>query len=116
MHHDFAAELRGYRAELATAEQAGDDDRADAVRSEIGRVHGLLTSQAVQLLAVADGHEQTQMGVLAAQHRARAYALAANVPAAELPESLRDYGFRDADDSTPRETAVRRRGNTNKEN
>ncbi len=118
MHHDFAAELRGYHAELAGAEQAEDTDRADAVRAEIDRVHAALARSAEIELARADGFDGSNQGVIAAQHRQRAAELAGHVPASALPESLRHHGISDqetAEDTTPRETAVTRRGKTTKE-
>lgn len=121
MHHDLAAELRGYRAELATAEQADDTERADSVRAEIDRVHAALARSAEIQLAHADGYDDSNQGVVAAQHRERAAELAGHVPASVLPESLRHHGIRDgsqetAEDATPRETAVTRRGKITKEN
>jgi hypothetical protein len=118
MHHDLAAELRGYHAELASAEQAEDTDRADAVRAEIGRVHAALARAAEIQLAHADGYDASNQGVVAAQHRRRAAELAGHVPASALPESLRHHGISDqetTEDTTPRETAVTRRAKSNKE-
>lgn len=115
MHHDLAAELRGYKAELATAEQAEDTERADAVRAEIDRVHAALGRSAEIELARADGFDGSNQGVIAAQHRQRAAEFAGHVPASALPESLRHHGIETAEDATPRETAVIRRGKTTKE-
>lgn len=112
MHHDLAAELRGYHAELATALQAEDTEREAAVRAEIDRVHGQIVTKAQQHLAYADGYDASDQGVVAAQHRKHAADLAQHVPADRLPESLAHHGIRTAEDTTPRETAVVRRGKT----
>lgn len=70
--HDVAAELQGYRNELASAERYGKDERAGAVRKEIKRVEGEVRQVAEELEAKADAHEGDGQDALAAEARTEA--------------------------------------------
>lgn len=111
MSHDLIAELAGYQAELAGAEQQGKKDRAAAVRKEIDRVIGAAAARIAQLLARAENHETAGEDLSAAQARVEAKALARALPEEKLAKHLRALakppgGTETAVQSTPQQTAT----------
>lgn len=109
---DLIAELAGYRAELARYERDGKTDRAAAVRQQLDAAAANLTVEADKLDAQADNHTTAGQDLLAARatieaRRLRA-ALADLAPAVESAPAGET-----ASDSTPRETAVHRKGRSN---
>jgi hypothetical protein len=125
MAHDLIAELNGYRAELAGAEQRRNTDRVDAVRAEIDRVTTQAQARIEQLLAQAENHEDAGADLAAAQARVEAKALAKALPEESRPESVRALrataaggeppGAQNTAESTPREKAVTPRRRAGKE-
>lgn len=104
MSHDMLAELAGYRAELAGAEQHGESDRAEAIRGEIDRISAAVRGRVDELRAEATAHESNGQDVLAVNSRIEARRLAAGLPDDEPP------GTETATDKSPRETATTKRG------
>lgn len=103
--HDLLAELDGYRTELANAERAGRQDRADAVRPHLGRLAGLIEAEAARLDAQAETHENEGQDVLAAQARVEAKRLRRG---AQLTADASPAG-ENAADARPKETATTKR-------
>jgi hypothetical protein len=100
MLHDLAAELAGYRDELAHARAHRKAGRAAAIEAEMARVRALIAAQAGVLDADADRLPDGP----ATAARARAAALRGAA------------GLEDAGEHEPRETAVpTRRPNKAKE-
>ncbi|MFI0484884.1 hypothetical protein [Actinomadura sp. 9N215] len=110
--HDLAAELAGYRAELAHCEKYEKTERAELVNGEIERVEGEVRGVAESLERAAADHEDAGRDVLAAQARveARRYrellddgeAKPASRPVKRGPGRPRKET---AEDKTPREKA-----------
>lgn len=70
--HDLAAELDGYRAELAHCEKYDKPERAKLVRGEIERVEGEVREKADALERAAAEHERAGQDVRAAETRVEA--------------------------------------------
>lgn len=71
-NHDLAAELQGYRNELANVVAHGKDERAGAVREEITRVEGEVREVAEEYESKAEDHDAAGQDVLAAEARVEA--------------------------------------------
>lgn len=107
--HDLAAELQGYRNELANVEAHGKDERADSVREEIKRVEGEVRQVAEDLERKADEHDEAGQGVLAAEARAEASRYREHLGEEDKPAAAKRGAGRprkeNAADKTPKEQA-----------
>lgn len=104
--HDLAAELQGYRDELAECEARGLGERAGLVRREVARVEGEIRETAEGLEREAAEHDEAGQDVRAAEARVRAREFRALLPAE--PVAKRGPGRprkETARDKTPREKA-----------
>lgn len=105
--HDLAAELQGYRNELANVEAAGKDERAAAVREEISRVEEAVRERADALDQAAEAHDKAGQDIRAAEARveSRRYRDLLDDP---KPAARRGGGRprkETAEDKTPKEKA-----------
>lgn len=103
---DLIAELGGYQAELARYERLNLDARAQAVRDQVSRLVAVITTEAEKLDAAADNHMTAGQDL----HAARATVEARRLRAALVELGLLSEAAETAADTTPRETAVRKRG------
>lgn len=106
--HDLAAELLGYRAELARYERYDEDDRAAGVREQIERVEGDVRAEAERLEADADRYDEAGQGVPAAMARNEARRYRALLDEGQAAKPARGRGRprkETAEDKTPKENA-----------
>lgn len=103
-NHDLAAELEGYRAELAGLTRLGRADRAAEVRAQAALTVAALRERIAELRAVAEQHEREGRDAPAVQARVEARRLADQL------DAIPDLGGDDAADHAPTTTAVPRRG------
>ncbi|WP_141579661.1 hypothetical protein [Actinomadura sp. WMMA1423] len=104
--HDLAAELQGYRDELATCEARGLDERAGLVRKEITRVEDEIREAAEGLEREAAGHEEAGQDVRAAEARVKAREYREVLPAEARPKRGPGRPRKEtAEDKTPKERA-----------
>lgn len=110
--HDLAAELAGYRAELAHCEKYDRTARADLVSAEIARVTEEIQATAESLDRAAAEHQDAGRDVLAAQAREEARRYRGLLDEAEAKPAARPVKRgpgrprrETAEDKTPREKA-----------
>jgi hypothetical protein len=107
--HDLMAELQGYKNELANADDAGNSERAGAVRDEISRVEGLVRDRAEGLEKQAEEHAAAGQDVRAAEavvaaRRYRRVLDDTSVPADAPKRRPGRPGKENTKDATPKET------------
>lgn len=104
--HDLAAELQGYREELAEYEARGLDKRAGLVRKEVARVEGEIRETAEGLEREAAEHDEAGQDVRAAEARVAARGFRALLPAESKPKRGPGRPRKEnTADKTPREKA-----------